>query len=256
LAMDALASLRPAEPDNPFLLAADIDGTLMGEEETRSVLLDLVLAFPQSLYLAVISGRSRASIQALAREERLPPPNFIGSAVGSELLDCGDPENLLGRKYAARVPPGWDLETVYALGEGEGIRRQAFAEGRPRFQAGFDWDGRSDTLASFRCRLAELPGCRILPSSGRFIDVFPAGVGKGELARFLQRELRVIPGRVVVAGDSGNDREMLEAGFKGIIPVNALDELKQVADKPWHYHSALPSARGVLDGLRHFGLVK
>jgi hydroxymethylpyrimidine pyrophosphatase-like HAD family hydrolase len=62
--------------------------------------------------------------------------------------------------------------------------------------------------------------------------------------------------RVVLAGDSGNDRQMFETGFKGIIPVNALEELKLVTSQSWHYHSPLPAARGVLDGLRHFGFIK
>jgi hydroxymethylpyrimidine pyrophosphatase-like HAD family hydrolase len=84
--------------------------------------------------------------------------------------------------------------------------------------------------------------------------VFPEVFGKGELTRFLQRRLGVNRKRTVVAGDSGNEREMFETGFPGIIPANALDELKRTADKPWHYHSPWPSARGVVDGLRHFGL--
>ena len=44
--------------------------------------------------------------------------------------------------------------------------------------------------------------------------------------------------------------------YKGIVPVNALNELKALARQPWHYHSPLPAGRGVLDGLRHFGFSK
>jgi hydroxymethylpyrimidine pyrophosphatase-like HAD family hydrolase len=247
---------RPVAPSTPFLLASDIDGTLLGDEEAQSALGELLQSHPQSIFLAVISGRSLRSVQTLVRDNCLPPPGFIGSHVGSELLDCRDPENRLGQKYAARVSPIWDLEEVYTLGEGEGIRRQAFEEGPPRFQAGFDWDGQSGAFLSFQSRLARLPHCRILPSSGRYIDVFPEFIGKGELVHFLQRELDVDPDRVVVAGDTGNDREMFELGFKGIVPANALEELKAAARGPMHYHSAWPFARGVLDGLCYFGLVE
>jgi hydroxymethylpyrimidine pyrophosphatase-like HAD family hydrolase len=72
---------------------------------------------------------------------------------------------------------------------------------------------------------------------------------------FLQRELGLDSERVVAAGDSGNDREMFETGFKGILPANALDELRAIANQPWHYYSSLPAGRGVMDGLRHFGFV-
>jgi hydroxymethylpyrimidine pyrophosphatase-like HAD family hydrolase len=254
--MVSAASLRLSEPAAPVLLAADIDGTLLGDEEAQSAFGALVQSHRKNFYLALISGRSLISIQALVGEKCLPPPSFIGSAVGSELLDCNDPANRLGQKYAARVSPDWDLEAIYAIGEGEGVRRQTFEAGQPRFQAGFDWDGQPNTLISFQRRLAQLPDCHILPSSGRYIDVFPEFIGKGEMVCFLQQQLDVDPARVVVAGDTGNDREMFETGFKGIIPANALEELKAAAIQPWHYHSGLPFARGVLDGLRHFGLVE
>jgi hydroxymethylpyrimidine pyrophosphatase-like HAD family hydrolase len=89
-----------------------------------------------------------------------------------------------------------------------------------------------------------------------FIDVIPAPLGKGETVKFLQRELGLDPAQVVVAGDSGNDRPMFETGYKGIVPFNAFEELKAIASQPWHYHSEFPAARGVLDGLRHFGFIE
>jgi sucrose-phosphate synthase len=179
----------------------------------------------------------------------------VCGAVGTELFACDDPENVIGKKYAALVSR-WDLGAIYALGEGQGIERQEFPGGQPRFQAGFYWDARPETLAAFRQRLAQRDECRIVVSYNKYIDVLPAPLGKGNAARFLQRELGLDPARVVVAGDSGNDSEMFETGFKGIVPSNAQEELKVVACRSWHYHSPLPAARGVLDGLRHFGFVE
>jgi hydroxymethylpyrimidine pyrophosphatase-like HAD family hydrolase len=138
---------------------------------------------------------------------------------------------------------------------GEGIRRQLYKEGQPRFQAGFDWDGHPNTLAAFQTRLTSQTGIRILPCFGKYIDVLPDPVGKGGAVRFLGGELGLSADRIVVAGDSGNDREMFETGFKGILPVNALDELKTIANQPWHFKSPLPAALGILDGLRYFDFI-
>jgi sucrose-phosphate synthase len=251
-----VSSPVPTAPDKKFLLAADIDGTLLGDEEGESILKEFVRAFSSSFYFAVITGRSLTSVRALIDEGRLPQPDFISSSVGTELCDCQDTANMLGQKFTARVSNDWQSERIYGIGEGDGIRRQVFADDQPRFRAGFDWDGQTSTLDAFRKRLAAEPGCRVLPSYARFIDVFPPHVGKGEVARFLQQELGLDPARVVVAGDSGNDTEMFESGFKGVVPVNALDELKRAACQPWHYHSPLPAARGVMDGLLHFGFVR
>ncbi len=251
-----LSSLRLTRPDEPFLLAADLDGTLLGDESGEAWLKTFAEQYAHQFHLAYVTGRYRWSVLRLVAEGRLPRPHFICSDVGTELFDCSDPRNALGEKFAAQVPPGWDLEALYASGEGPGIRRQDFPDGQPRFQAGFFWDGDPQTLAAFKRRLTEHDSYHILPSYSEFIDVLPAALGKGNVARFLQRELGLDPDRVVVAGDSGNDCLMFETDFKGILPANALDELKVAAGRPWHYYSPFPAARGVLDGLCHFGFVK
>ena len=247
---------RPSRPDTPFLLAADIDGTLLGDEQGAEWLKALAFAYPGSFYLALVTGRSLPSITVLIEEGRLPQPDFICCDVGTELLVCADPQNVLGKKYTARVSPDWDLEKIYALGEGEGVWRQEFPEGQPRFQAGFDWDGQAHTLAAFYDRLASFQECYVLPSYQTYIDVLPLPLGKGKVVQFLQQELRLDPARVVVAGDAGNDLQMFETGYQGILPVNARAELKTAACAPWHYHSPLPAARGVLDGLKAFGFIE
>jgi len=254
--MQAKSIYRPTRPRKPFLLAADIDGTLLGDEEGQEALKILARDFRKAFRLAYITGRYEWSVRKLVEEGSLPRPDFICSNVGTELTDLNDSQNIIGRKYAARVGPEWDVETIYRLGEGEGIRKQDFSAGQPAHQAGFFWDGKPQTLQAFCSRLASINHSHILASYSEFIDVLPNPLGKGKAVEFLQQELALAPGRVIVAGDSGNDREMFETQFKGIVPVNALDELKAVASKSHHYQSPFPAARGVLDGLCHFGFLK
>ncbi len=233
----SFSPFRPTQPSDPFLLAADIDGTLLGDEQGAAWLKAFMLAYPGSFYLALVTGRSLPSILTLIEEGCLPQPDFICCDVGTELLICTDPENVLGKKYTAQVSPDWDLEKIYALGEGDGVWRQDFPEGQPRFQAGFYWDGQEQTLAAFYTRLASYQEFYILPSYQRYIDVLPLPLGKGKVVQFLQEALRLNPPRVVVAGDAGNDLQMFETGYQGILPVNAREELKTAACAPWHYHS-------------------
>lgn len=243
-------------PDGPFLLAVDVDGTLLGDREGEARMVEVALRHSTSLYLALVTGRTLPSVKVLVDGGRLPRPDYVCGSVGTELFAYDDPDNAVGQEYAARVPPEWDLETIYALGEGEGIRRQEFLAGQPRFQAGFDWDGKPDTLAAFYSRLADRERVHVFPSHGRYIDVLPASLGKGKAVEFLRQKLGLNPASVVVAGDSGNDRGMFDTEFKGIVPINALEELKAIARQPWHYQSPFPAARGVIDGLHHFGFIE
>lgn len=239
----------------PFLLASDLDGTLLGDKEDERCLRRFVSQHHERLTLAYVTGRYRYSVLELIATGRLPRPRFICSDVGTEILDLDDSRNAIGQAYATQVPPDWDLDEIYRLGIGEGITRQEFAEGQPRFQAGFYWDTRPETLAAFRERLSGLEGLYIQTSYATYLDVLPAALGKGRAVRFLREQLAYSPDQVVVAGDAGNDRQMFETEFRGIVPANALDELKALARQPWHYHSPRPVARGVIDGLLHFGFI-
>jgi hydroxymethylpyrimidine pyrophosphatase-like HAD family hydrolase len=241
--------------NSPFLLASDLDGTLLGDDEGEALLRQFAAQQSERVILAYVTGRYRWSVLALVEQGRLPRPRFICGDVGTEIFDLDDPSNRIGRAYADLVGSDWDLEEIYRLGLGDGITRQEFDEGQPRFQAGFYWDARPESWISFKERFARLEQVYIQASYDTYIDVLPASLGKGNAVRFLQQQLGLEQNRVVVAGDSGNDRQMFETPYVGIIPSNALDELKTLARQPWHYHSPHPAARGVLDGLRHFGLL-
>ena len=242
-------------PNTPFLLASDLDGTLLGDEEDERILRRFVARHHEQVTLAYITGRYRHSVLELIETGRLPRPRFICSDVGTEILDLDDPRNTIGQAYAARVHPDWDLDEIYRLGVGTGITRQEFDQGQPRFQAGFYWDTQPATLAAFKERLSGLEGLYIQTSYTTYLDVLPATLGKGSAVRFLREQLGYSTDQVVVAGDAGNDRQMFETEFRGIVPINALDELKTLARQPWHYHSPQPVARGVIDGLRYFGFI-
>jgi len=244
----------PAHPELPFLLAADIDGTILGDEQGAEQFRTFRKEHFASFRLAYVTGRYCRSVLQLVDEGRLPQPDYICGNVGTDLIDLGDPQNTLGREYAAQVIHPWDLETIYTLGEGNGICRQDFEDGQPPFQAGFFWDGKPATLSAFTQRLVVL-NHHIIASYGEYIDVLPGPLGKGKAVEFLQQKLGIDSERVVVAGDTGNDREMFETAFRGILPANALEELQTAACQLHHFQSLLPAGGGVLDGLCHFGFI-
>jgi len=89
-------------------------------------------------------------------------------------------------------------------------------------------------------------------SSRRDLDIVPAGANKGTAAAFLASTWWGIPqSRVLVSGDSGNDRDLFGQGFLGIVVSNAHRELKEL-NGPTVYHARQPYAGGVLEGWRYW----
>ncbi|MGE4619905.1 MAG: HAD family hydrolase [Planctomycetota bacterium] len=63
------------------------------------------------------------------------------------------------------------------------------------------------------------------------VDVQPLCEGKNEALRFLQEKMGISPQRCVAVGDAPNDIPMVEAAGLGIAMGNAMEELKEVADR-------------------------
>jgi hydroxymethylpyrimidine pyrophosphatase-like HAD family hydrolase len=102
------------------------------------------------------------------------------------------------------------------------------------------------------------------PVSGRgLLDVLPAGIAKDYAIRYLHDVTGVDEQHLVYAGDSGNDRAAMLTGYRAIVVGNADEALKKdlgiesvargIAERI--YFAEQPYARGVLEGLRHFGLL-
>jgi hydroxymethylpyrimidine pyrophosphatase-like HAD family hydrolase len=93
------------------------------------------------------------------------------------------------------------------------------------------------------------------------LDVLPAEIAKDYAVRYLHDRSGVDEEHLVYAGDSGNDRAAMLTGYRVIVVGNADEELKKdlgiesvaqgIAERI--YFAEHPYARGVLEGLRHFG---
>ena len=146
----------------------------------------------------------------------------------------------------------WSARDVLELGRRCGLTPQAPSNQTP-WKASFEvptlTPGVLDALR------AELERARvqteIVTSAGRLIDVLPTGVGKGAACRYLATALSIPHERIVAAGDSGNDLDLLGGGFRAIVVGNAEPEL-DVLDGPLIYRAKAPYAAGVLEGIDHW----
>ena len=98
---------------------------------------------------------------------------------------------------------------------------------------------------------------QVVWSSGKDLDILPAAAGKGKAIRFLIDYLDLNSAQVITAGDSGNDRSMLEEFERGIVVGNAqpeLHDLKNNTHETSFYFAKNNYAAGVTEGLHHFNV--
>ncbi|WP_062229156.1 HAD-IIB family hydrolase [Aureimonas frigidaquae] len=249
------AALQPTRPNK--LLVCDIDNTLVGCGEGIRAFRDWRPS-QSGLSFGVATGRSFHSAMAILEREDMPRPQFLITSVGSEIyhLDANGVTYNSDRAWQRRVARSWEPDKAMAcLSNVEGIIPQAPLEQRP-FKLSYFSDGRSATAAQVRVRLQKAGiEASVIHSHGRYLDVLPSGVSKGSAVDFVRRLLRLPIEAVIVAGDSGNDVEMLRSVPQSIIVANHSDDLPNLPALRHSYVSHDTHARGVIEGVAHFQML-
>lgn len=260
------------------LLASDLDGTLIPLERDAQRLREVaefVSAVDASvnLMLAYVTGRHLSLAREGIAEVGLPPPDWFVCDVGTSVYrrTNGSFEPDEGYRAAMRAALGGlsGADVRSAIGALEGLELQE-EEKQAEFKVSYYTSGRPEPyVETVQVRLDRANAKVSLVSShdpvtGRgLLDVLPAGIAKDYAVRYLHDHSGVEERRLVYAGDSGNDRAAMLTGFRVIVVGNADEELKKdlgieavaqgIAERI--YFAEHPYAKGVLEGLRHFGFV-
>lgn len=240
------------------LLATDVEDTILGDPVAARAFQVTWESFePDRRPLLVYnSGRSVQEIQWLVLERRIPAPEFIIGALGTELHDPVE-ANAAG-DFQTTITSGWDSarvdEIVNAIA---GVRPQPAEFLSPRKRS-WHWPRASAGEVARLNQRFEAAGLAVTVSytSGVFLDVIPRGAGKGNALAWLCRTIRIPLRNVLVAGAGANNGSMFALpDVRGIVVGNASSELFAaiLAFKPVITRESM--AAGVLVGLRHFGVV-
>jgi len=231
-----------------LLLATDLDGTFLGgSPEDRTGLYEWIKQ-QDELKLVFVTGRGLASVQPLLDDPAIPNPDYIICDVGATIVH--------GHNLAPVAPlqaviekkwPGQQLVRT-RMEQVAGLRMQEVPQQR---RCSFFYD--DTTAIDVAVQIATSLGCDVIQSAGRFLDVLPAGVNKGSTLVQLIAQVNYPAGKVLVAGDTMNDRSLYDTGFRGVVVGAAEPALLQYTLHHTHVlQSDKPGAAGVMDGIRWF----
>jgi sucrose-6F-phosphate phosphohydrolase len=235
-----------------WLFVSDVDDTLLGDDEALGRLSAELEQAADHLTVVYNSSRPCDSLRAsLAAVPNLMTPDFLIGGMGTQ-IEVGETGQRL-TSYEQYLQQGWNRQQAAELVAGLDVVPHEEKFQTP-FKVSFDIPG-GDAFRVVKERLAESGlEAKAIFSAGKFLDLIAARAGKGEAIRYLQKQLAISAEQVVVAGDSGNDVEMFVAPFRGIIVANADGDLKRLTG-PHIFKATLPHAAGLLEGLRHWGVL-
>ncbi len=266
-----------------ILICSDLDRTIIPngyqEESANARPVFRQLAEHANIYLAYVSGRDKKRILDAIEEFYLPMPDYAIGDVGTtlyrvingnwQLLD--DWSNEIGQDWKGW---GWDKISEF-FGDMEEIRLQE-PEKQNQYKLSFYTAQNVDyqqlikkihaVLAKKGVRASIIWSVDEISANG-LLDIIPARANKLHAIQFLMQQERFSEDRMVFAGDSGNDLDVLTSGLQAILVKNAMDQVRKEAletlsGKHMTNRLYLPKgnffgmngnyAAGLMEGLVHF----
>jgi hypothetical protein len=221
------------------LLIIDLDGTLIGKDETISARVSAALAqLPRELVLSLATGRPPVDVISFARQLGWSSPQICDG--GATILDPVSGQPLwrsapLAREHTRRILARLDhLDLAFIATHPGGVvtdRTRCRSLDLSRISAMDLEDRVADELAAY-CADPDLEIAKMfLPTSGLWgVNFAPSGVNKGTAATRLANILGTGPAQMIAAGDSYNDLSLFEVCGLRIAMGNSPRELQAMAN--------------------------
>lgn len=231
-----------------YLLVTDLDGTFVGDREGIKNLLSYYETLKDPVSLAYITGRHRASVTKLIYEESLPTPDLLITDVGAAIYSA--PHFLEDEEWKHKMSAEWYPNDILKIANHiSGLTRQNLPNTR---RVSFHSEGSLPAEELEKQLLNNNIPHTFIFSSNRDVDILPLGSGKGAALNFLIKKYVEEKASILVAGDSGNDLDMLLAGYPAVIVSNARAELAGIAETETLFRAKTPYANGILEAWHHF----
>jgi sucrose-phosphate synthase len=248
----ASASPRPSRlPVVDRLLLVDLDGTLTGDDDGLRSLLEALEAAGDTVGLGIATGRTLERALAEITAHRIPLPDVLITGTGTE-LHYGE-RLTIDHSWERHVYDRWDRDAAASALEELPLTLAADEFQSPlrlRYELA---DGKRPSAAEVRRHLRQRGvQANVIADRTTRLDVLPFRASPGQAIRFLCFKWGLPADRLLTAGDSGNDSDMLVGHTLGVVVANHTPELERLRGRPRVFFSDRPYAWGVLDGIRHY----
>ncbi len=234
------------------LLVSDIDNTLIGDREAVQELLEMLRAVGEKVAFGIATGRSSELTREVLKKWKIPTPQFLLTSVGT-YIRYGS-ELVEDKGWIQHIRHRWRPEVVReAMAELPGLKLQG-PEGQAPFKVSYDVDPEETLSISEISRFMRRSGLQVnlIYSHQAYLDVLPIRASKGMALRYFATKWGIPLERCLVAGDSGNDEEMLRGNTLAVVVGNHDPELEKLRGDPHIYFAEGHHARGIIEAIRYY----
>ncbi|MDG2992065.1 HAD-IIB family hydrolase [Candidatus Synechococcus calcipolaris G9] len=233
------------------LLISDIDNTLIGDKDALIALMEEIAKHP-GMGFGVATGRHIESTLMVLEEWGVPLPDVLITSVGSE-IHYG-PQLVPDTSWQQHINYRWQPQRVQqVMNNMAGIVLQPKVNQR-RHKISYIVDPAAapeidQVLRYLRQQKLQVRG---IFSHEQFLDILPLRASKGDALRYFALKWGYPLKKLLVAGDSGNDEQMLTGNTLAVVVGNHSPELEKLRDRSDIYFADGHYSWGILEALRHY----
>lgn len=233
-------------------LVSDIDNTLIGDRKGLMELMTRIERAGGRVGFGIATGRRLESAVRVLREWGVPTPDILITAVGAE-IHYGPRlrEDMGWQRY---INFRWDPDALrLALRGVPGLRLQPREEQR-RHKISYYYDpAKAPPIAEIASLLRNHDlHANLIYSHQAYLDLLPVRASKGQALRYLAFKWGLSLERILVSGDSGNDKELLCGNTLGVVVGNYSEELEELRGRRYIHFAQAHYARGIIEGMEHY----
>jgi sucrose-phosphate synthase len=234
------------------ILVSDIDNTLIGDKNALKQLLKMLKDAGEHVAFGVATGRSMELTLEALEEWKIPTPQFLITSVGSA-IHYG-PHLVQDKAWERHIHYRWRPDDLRnAMRKVPGLKLQP-PKGQGDFKVSYNVDSKKIPSVEEivrRLRRQRLHA-RVIYSHQAYLDLLPIRASKGMALRYFATKWGIPLDRCLVAGDSGNDEEMLTGNSLAVVVGNHDPELEKLRGEPFIYFAQGRYARGIIEGIAHY----
>ncbi|MFN2341746.1 MAG: HAD-IIB family hydrolase [Desulfonatronovibrio sp.] len=251
-----LPIIKSKLPVSDKVFITDIDNTLLGNKKALKILLNEMGRFKDTLVFGVATGRTLESTLDILTKENVPIPEVLITSVGSEIYY--GPNILKDHGWSQHINYRWKPDKIREImKEISGIELQK-DENQRQFKLSYNFfpENFSGIRAIRKLMRRNDLHAKIIHSHGKYLDFLPLRASKGLAIRYICMKWGVDFKKVLVAGDSGNDREMLSGNTLSVVVGNYSPELRSLPQTPTIYFASDDYSAGIIEGMTYYGFLE
>jgi sucrose-phosphate synthase len=232
---------------------SDLDQSLLGDPDSLPAFAEFLRENKRRITFGIATGRIFGSALAVMRKHGIPRPDVLISGLGTR-IHYG---SVLSedRAWTDHIDQDWSRPRIERLFRDEpGLELQPTSM-QSEFKLSYYHDPDvarpvSELVAALHKRDLN---ANVIGSFGQYIDIVPSRASKGQALRWVALRLGIPLERILVAGGSGADEDLMRGNTLAVVVANRHgEELSGLVDADRVYFSERSHAAGLLEAVDHY----